>query len=135
MDPVIIVSALFVAVISSLTALLAYFRGEYLLDGGAGSGASALELRRKAVYGFVALAVLLGISASALYLLLLGVLPFTARSVFQNIGLAVTLILGLLVVAFRWKQGFARIAAMLLLAILWGLGYGYLLPQMLSSAR
>jgi hypothetical protein len=134
--PMIAVRSLFVVCTVVLaTGLLAYFRGEYLLEPAAFRGTTRGTLRVRAVIGYAGLAAILGIVATIFYILLSHVFPFTVAKLFQDIGVGVTVVVSIAVIAFRWKKGMPTLLTLLVIVMMWGLAYGLLLPYLLESAR
>jgi hypothetical protein len=124
-----------VGVVVLVTSLLACFRGEYLLEPAASRVTTRVALRLRAVIGYASLAAILGISATAFYILLSYVFPFTAAKLFQDIGVGVMVVVSLVVIVSGWKKGLPTLVTLLVLVMVWGFGYGLLLPQLLMSAQ
>jgi hypothetical protein len=123
-----------VGLVVLVTSFLAYFRGEYLLEPATFRTAARGALRLRAVIGYASLAAILGVFATAFYILLSYVFPFTVGKLFQDIGVGVMIVVSLVVLAFGWKKGLPTLVTLLALVMLWGFGYGLLLPRFLVSA-
>jgi hypothetical protein len=112
---------------------IAYWRGKELADRYTVAARGLEAARKQAALVYAIFTLVLGAAASLLYSALVQATPESARTAYILISLGVGGFLSLIEAILRPRRAMKAAAAVISLYLLWTLGYGLLVPAIISG--
>ena len=120
-------------IVAGITALIVYQRTSQIAGEEEIEKEGFASTRRLFTFAFTAGAILFGVVVTVAYNFVANRWPTLARQMFLWGSLAVTLLFSIAAGIIRPREGMGGVREVVALNLLWGLGYGWVLPYTLSA--